>query len=122
MKQIKLTVSHRGGVNCDSFSGRPNGKDVRQALSLDEKDKDNEHYTVTIPEDTISFNPSFYLGLFFDSIKYFNDIEKFKQKYSFDFSNLDDESRSCLEDNISQCERKASNELLGYTGLDFLKM
>ena len=27
-----------------------------------------------------------------------------------------------LEDNISQCERKASNELFGYTGLDFLKM
>lgn len=116
-----LTEQHRGGKNSDSFCGRQNGKDVRTKLSLDSKDVDDEKYIVKVPEDTISFNPSFYLGLFFDSVKKINDFDEFKEKYKFDFSNLDEESRACLEENIVECERKAFNELFGYTGLDFLK-
>lgn len=118
--EIQLTIAHRGGPNSDSFSGRPNGRTVRDELKLSTKDKDSTNYTITIPNDTVSFNPSFYLGLFFDSITHLKSLDSFKKKYAFDLSNLSDEVRESIEDNLAECERKATNELLGQTGLDFI--
>ena len=66
MKTIKLTAEHRG-TNSTTFTGRPQGKSVRGSLNLDQEDKDQEEVNIEIPKDTTSFNPSFYLGLFYDS-------------------------------------------------------
>ncbi|MCQ2076705.1 MAG: hypothetical protein MJZ20_06700 [Bacteroidaceae bacterium] len=117
--KIELTKQHRGGSDSTTFSGRPEGEDVRKILDLDKRDKEEEIHQVVIPNDTTSFNPSFFLGLFYASVKFFNSVEKFRAKYQFDFSNFDnDELREYmkidLEDNCQRC----SDELNKITGLD----
>ena len=64
------------------FTGRPQGKQVRDELGLDKIDKSKEIVTFIIPEDTSSINPSFFLGLLFESYKFLKD--KFLEKYKFD--------------------------------------
>lgn len=119
--KIELTKQHRGGENSGSFSGRSNGEQVREALNLSLKDRDSNTYEIVIPNDTISFNPSFYLGLFYDSFKELGGLERFKQKYAFNLSNLTEDQQRSIGANLSQNERKASNEYKGLTGLDIFK-
>ena len=64
------------------FTGRPQGKQVRDELGLDKIDKSKEIVTFIIPEDTSSINPSFFLGLLFESYKFLKD--KFLEKYKFE--------------------------------------
>ena len=64
-----------------SFSGRSEGREVRKEHELDKKDGDGCVYDVYIPRNTTSINPSFFLGLFYSSIKKLG-MEKFKKKYN----------------------------------------
>ena len=114
---IFLTKAHRG-VGSTLFTGRPEGKAVRKELKLNEKDKTSEIYTIYIPEGTTSFNTSFFLGLFFDSIKKLGSIESFKKKYIISLSKLEESLRPSIERNLNGCYRKAENELDKSTGLD----
>lgn len=114
---ISLTESHRGSVKTTSFTGRPEGKDVRAELKLDICDSSEYEYNVVLPSDTTSFNPSFFLGLFFDSIKKLG-WDKFSSKYTFDLSNMSTELKVVIKEDLEECERKAKNELKGLTGLD----
>lgn len=109
---IELKKEHRGGNKSTSFAGREEGKLVREALLLDEKDKDNILYKIIMPEDTTSFNPSFYLGLFFPSI-YLLKWDEFRNKYQIDLSNFSTELQPIIQMNLEECERKAKNELDG---------
>ena len=111
-KTLKLTESHRGGVKSFSFSGRPNGIEVRKELNLDEKDKDHFTYKIELPSDTTSFNPSFYLGLFFDSIVTLKGIESFKEKYHIDIKSINKDFQTVIEENLQECSRKAYNEYI----------
>ncbi len=111
-KIIELTKVHRGGLKSYSFSGRPNGEQVRIELDLENKDNDSFTYEIKMPIDTTSFNPSFYLGLLFDSIKKLGGVEELKRKYIFDLTSIDEEFRPFIEENISECERKARNEYI----------
>lgn len=115
---IQLTKAHRGGEKSSTFSGRPEGKDVRENLKLNDKDKDSKTYIIQMPDDTTSFNPSFYLGLFFDSIKTLGGIEKFSQKYMISLSNMEEKLRNIIQENLDECVRKANNEYNDLTGLD----
>ena len=115
---IQLTKAHRGGEKSSTFSGRPEGKDVRENLRLSEKDKDSKTYIIQMPEDTTSFNPSFYLGLFFDSIKALGGMEKFSQKYMISLSNMEKKLQPIIQENLDECVRKANNEYNDLTGLD----
>lgn len=115
--EIKLKKEFRGGANSTSFTGRTEGEKVREKLNLNACDVDDNRYTVTIPDDTTSFNPSFFLGLFYDSIEKLK-WEGFTGKYSIDLSNLSEELRLIILDNLEECERKAKNELSGITGID----
>ena len=117
MDKIELLKEHRGGSNSTSYTGRSEGKLVREKLDLNTIDLSVQKYFVTIPEDTTSFNPSFYLGLFYDSIKKLS-WEGFKEKYIFDLSNLPSSLQPIILRNLEECERKAKNELCGLTGLD----
>lgn len=118
-KEIILTKEHRGGISSSTFSGRPQGEAVRKILDLENKDKDNNIYLVKLPDDTTSFNPSFYLGLFYPSIKALKGVDNFKNKYRIDLKNIEpEELRHLVLDNIAECERKANNEYSGRTGLD----
>ena len=116
-KQITLTIEHRGGVASTSFSGRPEGEKLRKVFSLDEKDVDDCNYIIDIPSGTSAFNPSFYLGFLFPSIKKLG-VEKFLSKYKFSFANLSPTLKSLIEDDLREGLRNASNELNFSTGLD----
>lgn len=107
---ITLTEVHRGGTKSFSFSGRPNGKEVRGTLQLDQKDFDNNNYLIKMPSDTTSFNPSFYLGLLFESVENLKGLEEMKKKYEFDLYSIDDAFRDLVQEDLLDCERVASNE------------
>ena len=80
MKTIKLTKTHRG-LNSTMFIGRIQGNRLREELNLNQCDKDNEEYEILIPEGTTSFSTSFFISLFYESIRYLGGIENFHKKY-----------------------------------------
>lgn len=118
MLTIELTKMHRGGPKSTTFSGRPEGKAVRKALNLDSLENGIDKILIKIPNDTTSFNPSFFLGLLFDSVKKCGSIDAFKAKFSFDFSEFPEVLctfiKADLEDSYQRCE----NELNKKTGID----
>lgn len=64
------------------FSGRTLGKSLRLKLDLDKYDNGEEEIVIEIPDETISINSSFFLGLLSESIIYLGE-EKFRKKYKF---------------------------------------
>lgn len=107
------------GQGSTAFTGRSEGKLARKDLRLDEKDSDGNIYEVIIPKNTTSINSSFFLGLFYDSIKTLGSIDEFYKKYFFIIEEEDQEWKAILERNLSECRRRATNELNHTTGIDF---
>lgn len=98
---------HRSSI----FTGRPQGKDVREVLKLSEFDRQSDvEVKFIIPEGTTSFNPSFYLGLLFDSYKTLG-AQGFTAKYSFDIATSDPSIRRVLQKNLEDAARSAINSL-----------
>lgn len=64
------------------FSGRERGKAVRDEIDFAALELTKELIVIEIPEDTIAFNPSFFLGLFGDTIRRLGRAE-FDKKYNF---------------------------------------
>lgn len=117
-KQLILDKSFRGASpKGTAFAGRPEGQQVRKVLNVSQLDADANMYLIELPDDTTSFNPSFYLGLFFESIR---DLgwSRFQEKYQFDYSVFRPALAVIIRQNIEECERKAKNELNKKTGLD----
>ncbi|RGM45636.1 MULTISPECIES: hypothetical protein [Bacteroides] len=114
---IQLTAAHRG-VGSTLFTGRPEGRKVREELKLDEMDQKDYEYNVYIPSGTTSINASFFLGLFFNSIKALGSVDTFKKKYLIDLSQVEKPLRPFIERNLKECFRKAENEMNDSTGLD----
>jgi len=116
---IELTVEHRGGTGSSTFSGRDEGAAVRKVLNIDKLDKEDDCHVVRIPNDTTSFNPSFFLGLFYPSVKFYGSVEKFRERYAFDFTNFENEEmKKCMEDDLEDNCRRCNDELNKTTGLD----
>ena len=69
MNNLILSIEDRGGAKSTSFSGRREGREVRKKHNLDEKDKDDNSYIVLMPQDTTSFNPSFFVRTFLSEYK-----------------------------------------------------
>ena len=69
MNNLILSIEDRGGARSTSFSGRREGREVRKKHNLDEKDKDDNSYIVLMPQDTTSFNPSFFFRTFLSEYK-----------------------------------------------------
>jgi hypothetical protein len=65
-----------------AFAGREYGEEVRLKAGLDARDTDEVNYLVRIPEGTSTFTPSFFLGLFENSIVTLR-AEGFHRKYKF---------------------------------------
>lgn len=93
-----------------SFAGRKEGQLLREVLSLNQKDYDEYRYVFVIPENTTSFDSSFYLGLLFDSVKKLG-WDKFAQKYRFNLDNIVDSLRGSIRSQLDECERQAKKEL-----------
>lgn len=116
---IELTKEHRGGTNSTTFSGRPEGEAVRKVIGVSKYDGMEGVIKVTIPADTTSFNPSFFLGLFYESVKALGSVEAFKSKYQIDLSNFEnEEQRQLIEADIADSYRRCENEMDKKTGLD----
>lgn len=105
MNNLILSIEDRGGAKSTSFSGRREGREVRKKHNLDEKDKDDNSYIVLMPQDTTSFNPSFFLGLFYQSIKKLG-IEKFQKKYVFSYDNLYESLRNVIKTILSSVSQE----------------
>ena len=72
MTQKKIDLTKFRGNKSSLFTGRPQGLEARTELNLDALDRTSDlEITFEIPEDTTSFNPSFYLGLLYPSYKIF---------------------------------------------------
>lgn len=117
MSNLVLSIEDRGGARSTSFSGRREGRAVRKKHNLDEKDKDDNSYVVSMPQDTTSFNPSFFLGLFYQSIKKLG-IDEFQKKYIFSYDNLYESLKKVIKNNIDLSITRAKKDLSGMTGLD----
>lgn len=105
METVKINLADykRGTI----FTGRPQGYQVRKDLDLDKIDRDaNRRVEFVIPEDTTSFNPSFFLGLLYESIKSLG-LDRFKRKYNFITDNV--RNKSEIESNLQDGIRNATN-------------
>lgn len=108
---MKINLEKYKSSSSSIFTGRPQGIDTRKLLKLDDIDKTDEKVVFIIPSDTSSFNPSFYLGLLYQSYKNLG-IEAFDKKYTFDLSNIDNETKIVIENNLEDGRRNAINSLV----------
>lgn len=92
------------------FTGRPQGESARKEMDLDSLDKNQEKIEVKIPSGTSSINPSFFLGLFFPSIKNLG-LKKFEEKFTFIFEDENPTIRTILRSHIEDALRNASNTI-----------
>lgn len=83
------------------LSGRPNGEKIRKLLDIPQKDLDEKKYIIVVPDNIRTINPSYFLGLFSESIKFLK-LEKFKEKYEFisKSGELNDGIKSDIEEGI----------------------
>lgn len=103
------------GQNSSLFTGRPQGEAVRRELNLNEADAEKQHITFIIPKGTSSINPSFFLGLLFDSIKN-HGYDEFHKYYTFEIEDTNPSTKQVLLDNIDDGKRNAYNTLNNKTG------
>ena len=117
METNRIDLLEYRGVKSTMFTGRPQGEQVRKKLNFDSVDNSSKKIILVIPTGTTSFNPSFFLGLLFDSISNLG-IEEFKQKYEFDLSNVDSEFKTIINDDIEDGMRHAKNSINPNFGLE----
>ena len=83
------------------LSGRSNGEIVRKKLNISQKDADEKKYNIVIPCEVRTINPSYFIGIFSESIKNLK-LEKFKKKYNFISSNDDGKLKNGIEEDIKE--------------------
>ncbi len=83
-KRIEITKGINQINNLIVLSGRDLGESQRKKLNIETLDKDSEQYTIVIPQNIVSINPSFFLGAFGISVRHFKTKENFLSKYEFD--------------------------------------
>ena len=110
MATNRIKIDKFRGKNSTTFTGRPQGKQARKELDLDKLDNSEDSYVIEIPTGTTSFNPSFFLGLFYDSIKKLTP-EKFQNKYKIEILDEDKDLKEVLLANIEDGLRYAIGEL-----------
>src|ERR1035437_97205 len=64
------------------LSGRSRGESIRQKLELNDEGKKPTEVQIIVPEDILSLNSSFFLGLFDKSIQNLG-VATFEEKYHF---------------------------------------
>ena len=68
------------------LAGRTNGENIRKKINLEKIESENEKIEIIIPNDVFSFNSSYFLGMFGESVKKLGK-EKFEEKYQFNTNN-----------------------------------
>lgn len=74
-----------GDGRVHSLSGQERGVEARRRFGLDQLDHLDEQVTIDVPSDLDAISPSFFQGMFAESlVEVFNrDQDKFLQHYSF---------------------------------------
>ena len=114
--QIKIALLQYRGNSSNSYTGRKEGAQARAEISLDTKDQDDLIYQFIVPNNTTALNPSFFLGMFYKSIKKLG-IKKFEYKYSLVLNESDPKAKEQLEIDISEGKRHALNQMKSGGGL-----
>ena len=114
---MEINLIKYRGAKGTAFTGRPQGEYVRKKIGLDEFDKKEGKVKVIIPDETTAFNPSFFLGLFFESIEKLGSVEKFENKYILSNQIVDPEFKELVNEDIEDGKRHARNELKDKGGL-----
>jgi hypothetical protein len=65
------------------LTGRDPGEELRSKLELDKIEDEIEVINISVPDRIVSFNSSYFLGLFTPSIKKYKTKEEFLKKYKF---------------------------------------
>lgn len=107
---MKIDMIKYRGNSSPSYTGRSEGLSARKDANLDIFDKDNKRYIFLIPEGTTAFNPSFFLGFFFNSIKAMG-VDKFRRKYIIKIMEEDEELKRHLKIDISEGIRHSVNQI-----------
>lgn len=104
MKGNVIILSKQLKPNTKILSGRPEGKQARKEYNLIQVDKSNEVVNVILDEKVKGINPSFFLGLFGDSLQLMG-VQKFREKYIFECSDV---IRENIEEGIGRAKREYS--------------
>lgn len=122
METVKIDLLKYRGKDSSLFTGRPQGESARNELKLDQLDnKVDAIIELKIPTGTTSFNPSFYLGLLFKSVKSLG-IEKFDLQYKFTIEENSEVIKKVITEDLNDGRRHAINSMSGNMGLNkFLK-
>ena len=119
---MQLELEKYRGQNSTTYTGRFAGEKARSELKLNSIDKTEEKIELIIPAGTTSINPSFFLGLLYDSYKKFKSKDAFLRKYSFRFLDDDPFIKEILQENIEDALREAELAFSGLSGFDqFIK-
>lgn len=72
-----------GNGRIRNLSGKERGVAAREQLGLDEIDRNADEISVFVPDYVDTISPSFFQGLFSQSIRVLEGKEKFLKKYHF---------------------------------------
>jgi hypothetical protein len=111
MNSKRISLLKYRGDHSSLYTGRPQGLETRKELELDKNDNAKNQVTFIIPKGTTSFNPSFFLGLLFDSIRNLG-IEDFDKYYNFEIEETEPSIIKVLKENLEDAKRNAKNALL----------
>lgn len=103
MDKIVIDLKDYRSANVKVFSGRDRGEAVRKSIQLDTS-RDTAEYVFIVPEDIMSINESFFLGLFGPTIRKIG-VEVFKQRFTF---HCESHILKDIDDGISKAIRKKS--------------
>lgn len=116
MERKIIDLTKFRGNSSSLYTGRPQGEQTRAELGLNKLDSKKEiQIEFIIPKGTSSFNPSFYLGLLYESLKKLG-ISEFDKKYFFAIADENPEIQKVLTENLNDGRRNAINTLEGKTG------
>ncbi|MCJ9725412.1 hypothetical protein MOV66_31875 [Agrobacterium sp. SHOUNA12C] len=82
MRQIELNEL-TGGGEVHNLSGHDRGQAAREKFKIADLDELNEPVVVNVPGFIYTITPSFFQGMFADSVRHFGDREKFLARYTF---------------------------------------
>lgn len=72
-----------GNGRVHNLSGKTKGQDARRDLGIEGLDKEIEPIIVVIPDEIYAISPSFFLGLFSQSLSHFGSRDAFMRHYLF---------------------------------------
>lgn len=79
---ITIDLNDHRVKNARIFTTRPRGEKVRVDSRIDEREKEAQHITISIPADTITVNPSF-LEEFLRKVVLKLGADGFRKKFTF---------------------------------------